>query len=213
MVEIIRNKEAIYDTDNYDVVLVGISTHNRLMGNFQQKMSVKYPVIEKAINTTPCGDVRKLGKRLTVDETKPVICLMFICTYPSRKADFIDYDALEKCMKAANAEFKGKRVMTTVLGSTRFDGRGDKERCLSIIRECAKDIELYVYDYEQITIVDEIKKQKAYFAGLRKQYKGDKEKIGKISEMEVKMREKTFLPTDTYLNGKTVQEKRKFFNI
>ena len=100
MVKIIKGKEAIYDVEDYDVVLMGISTHNTLMGSFQGKMNVKYPIIEKVINKTPYGDLRKLGKRITIDETKPIICLMYICTYPSRKDNFIDYDALEKCLKA-----------------------------------------------------------------------------------------------------------------
>ena len=50
MVTIIKDKEAIYDTDNFDVVLMGVSTHNMFMGNFQGKMAVKYPIIEKVIN-------------------------------------------------------------------------------------------------------------------------------------------------------------------
>ena len=88
MVTIIKDKEAIYDTEKYDVVLLGLSTHNVLMGNFQGKMAVKYPIIEKAYYNTPVGDIRKLGKRITIDDLgdeKPKISLMFICTYPSRK--------------------------------------------------------------------------------------------------------------------------------
>ena len=41
MVKIIKGKEAIYDVEDYDVVLMGISTHNTLMGKFQGKMGIK----------------------------------------------------------------------------------------------------------------------------------------------------------------------------
>ena len=85
MITIIKNKEAIYDTEKYEVVLVGVSTHNMLMGNFQGKIGVKYPIVEQANNNTAYGDLRKLGKRLTIDnlgEGKPIISLMYICTYP-----------------------------------------------------------------------------------------------------------------------------------
>ena len=33
------------DADSYDVILIGISTHNKLMGNFQKKMAIKFPII------------------------------------------------------------------------------------------------------------------------------------------------------------------------
>ena len=49
---IIKNKEPIYETEDYDVVLIGVSTHNILMGNFQGKMGIKYPIVEKVNNQT-----------------------------------------------------------------------------------------------------------------------------------------------------------------
>jgi hypothetical protein len=213
MVTVINNKEPIYDTDKFDVVLMGVSTHNMFMGNFQGKMAVKYPIIERVNNSTPYGDLRKLGKRVTIDDNSPIISLMYICTYPSRKADFIDYEALEKCLKTANAEFRGKRVLTTVLGSTKFDGKGDKEKCMEIIKENTKDLDLYVYDFEQITIKEELKRQSKYFRELREQYKGNKEAIQRIKDMAVEMRKKTFLPTDMYLNTKKNKEDDEILNF
>ena len=213
MVTIIKNKEAIYDVENYDVVLMGVSTHNIFMGNFQGKMAVKYPILEEVVSSTPYGDLRKLGRRICVTETKPTICLMYICTYPSRKDNFIDYEALEKCLKAANAEYKGKKVMTTLLGSTKFDGKGDRDKCLSIIEKCTKDIDLYVYDYKQITIKEEIKLQNSYFKKLREQNKGNKEALAKIREASIEMRKRTFLPTDMYLNTRKKKEDDEILNF
>lgn len=206
MITIVKNKEPIYDTDNFDVVLMGVSTHNMFMGNFQGKMGVKYPIVEKVNNSTPYGDLRKLGKRVTIDDNKPIISLMYICTYPSRKDNFIDYEALEKCLKTANSEFKGKKVLTTVLGSTQFDGKGDKEKCMKIIEECTKDLDLYVYDFEPITIKEEVKRQKKYFTQLKKTYKDNKEMLEKINEMAMEMRKKTFLPTNMYLRKKNKED-------
>lgn len=200
MVTIIKNKEAIYDTEDYDVVLVGVSTHNMLMGNFQSKMGIKYPIVEKVNDNTAYGDLRKLGKRITIDdlgEGKPIISLMYICGYPSNRT-YLKYDALEKCLRTANAEFKGKKVMTTLLGSTKFDGKGEKKKCLNLIKKCCTDIDLYIYDYEQITIVEEVRRQVQYFKNLKEQYKNDKTMIEKIKEMSIEMRKKTFLPTDKY---------------
>lgn len=213
MITIIKNKEPIYDTDKFDVVLMGVSTHNILMGNFQSKMAIKYPVVEKANNNTPCGDLRKLGKRITIKDNDPIISLMYICTYPSRKDNFIDYEALDKCLRTANAEFKGKKVMTSLLGSTKFDGKGDRDKCMKIIEECTKDLDLYIYDFEPITIKEEIKRQNKYFRQLREQYKGNKEMLEKIKEMAKEMRKKTFLPTDMYLNTKKNKEDDEILNF
>lgn len=199
MVTIIKNREPIYDTEDFDVVLMGVSTHNMLMGNFQGKMGVKYPIVEEVNNNTPYGDLRKLGKRITIDDIgKPIISLMYICTYPSIKKCFLDYGALENCLRTANTEFKGKKVLTTVLGSTRFDGRGNKRKCMNIIRECTNGLNVYIYDYEQISINEELKRQLKYFKGIKEKYKGNKEKIKEIKEMQMEMREKTFIPTDKY---------------
>ena len=206
MVTVIKDKEAIYDVTQYDAVLVGISTHNTLMGNFQSKMGVRFPEIVDAIDSTPYGDTRKLGKRIILEGTEPSVCLMFICTYPSRKSEFVDYDALEKCLRAANAEFKGKKVATTLLGSSKFDGRGDAERCMAIIKDCCKDVDLYVYDYEQISVKDEIDRQKKYFRSLKERCKGDRNALEKINETMMEMRRKTYLPTDMYIASRKRKE-------
>lgn len=200
MVTIIKDKEPIYETDKYDVVLVGVSTHNVLMGSFQCKLGVKYPIVEKVNDSTPYGDLRKLGKRVTIDDIgKPIISLMYICGYPSIKKEFINYDALENCLNTANAEFKGKKVLTTVLGSTRFDGRGDKEKCMEIIKRCTIDLDVDVYDYSQITTIEEIKRQRKYFLKLKETYKDDKQMLNKIKQMAIEMRKQTYLPTDKYM--------------
>jgi hypothetical protein len=99
------------------------------------------------------------------------------------------------------------------LGSTKFDGKGDKEKCLKIIEESTKDLDLYVYDFEQITIKEEIKRQNQYFRKLKDKYKGNKEMEKKIKELSVEMRKKTFLPTDMYLTIKKNKEDDEILNF
>lgn len=153
--EIIENKDLIWDTDNYEVILVGTSIYNLLTQGFQSKMVVKYPGLEEANKQTPYADRRKYGKRLTVDTT-PIISLMYICGYPHSKRDYLNYDALENCLATADQEFKGKKVATTIVGSSPFDGNGDKERCLKIIEENTKNLDLTVYDFPQFNRRQEI---------------------------------------------------------
>lgn len=145
---IVKDKDLIWDTDKYDVILVGTSIYNLLTQGFQSKLSMKYPYIVDANNSTPYADKRKYGKRLTIQGT-PIISLMYICGYPHSKRDYLNYEALEHCLATANAEFKGKNVATTILGTSLFDGNGDRERCMKIIEENTDKLNLTVYDFPQ----------------------------------------------------------------
>lgn len=150
MVSIIEGKDLIWDVDNYDVILVGTSIYNLLTQGFQSKMAVRYPELVTANNQTPYADNRKMGKRITVElDNGPTVSLMYICGYPHSKRVFLDYDALENCMATANAEFKGKRVACPFLGTSRFDGNGDRGRCMDIIKRKSDKIDLTVYDFPQ----------------------------------------------------------------
>lgn len=165
MLNFVKNRDAIWETDNYDVVLVGTTIYCMLTNGFQSKMRLKYPFIEAADDSTNYGDKRKLGKRLTIDG-KPTISLLYIAKFPHANRDYLDYDALEHSLATANAEFRGKRVLTTVLGCSRFDGNGDRERVIPIMERFMKDMDVDVYDYLQIPKRDEIsmyyKKIKAF---------------------------------------------------
>ena len=149
MINIIKDKEPIWETDKYDVILVGTSIYNMLSNGFQSKLRLKYPYIEEINDSTNYGDLRKLGKRMTI-QGKPIISLMYIAKYPNSRREFIDYDALEHALSTANAEFRGKKVLTTMLGCSKFDGNGDKDKVLEIINKTANNLELDVYDYLQL---------------------------------------------------------------
>lgn len=205
-IKIVKNKEPIYDIDDFDVVLLGVSTHNMLMGNFQGKMAYRFPEVKEALNSTPYADKRKLGKRITFNE-KPIISLMFICSYPTNKSPYIDYEALENCLKTANAEFKGKRVITTLLGSSRYDGNGDKKKCLELIEHCTPDLDVTIYDYNIISIRTEQRRQTKYFANLKRQYADNKEKCKEIDKLQKEMLEQTYLPVEVdYVKRRKMQD-------
>jgi hypothetical protein len=145
---IVKDKDLIWDTDKYDVILVGTSIYNLLTQGFQSKLTMKYPYIVDANNSTPYADKRKYGKRLTIQGT-PIISLMYICGYPHSKRDYLNYEALEHCLATANAEFKDKNVATTILGTSLFDGNGDRERCMKIIEDNTDKLNLTLYDFPQ----------------------------------------------------------------
>ena len=148
---IVTGKDLIWETDSYDVILVGTSIYNLLTQGFQCKMGVKYPELISANNSTPYADKRKYGKRITVDlRNGPTVSLLYICGYPHSKRDYLNYEAMDNCLATAEAEFKGKRVATTVMGSSLFDGNGDKDKCLELLDKHSKRFDLTVYDYLQL---------------------------------------------------------------
>lgn len=179
MLKIIKDKDPIWDTDKFDVILIGTSIYNQLNGGFQSKMKYKYPIVDEKNRETKYADFSKLGTRITINDT-PIISLMYICGYPRPNIDTVDYDSLTKCLLTANAEFRGKKIMATILGSSQFDGNGDKDKCLKIIEDTTKDLDITLYDYEQKKRADEIREQKMYLKSL--QYT-DIEKYNKLKNV------------------------------
>ena len=186
---IITGQDPIWKTDEYDVVLVGTSIYCMLTNGFQSKIRFKYPEIDKANNSTNYGDSRKLGKRLTIDGT-PTISLLYVTKFPNSRRVFIDYDALEHTLSTANAEFKGKKVMTTLIGTTQFDGNGDREKCLSIIEKCTSDLDIDIYDYEQLPRLKEIEYN---IDKLRKLRNSDEEKYMELWKNKENVLRKLYL--------------------
>ena len=50
-----------------------------------------------------------------------------------------------------NARYKGQRVCSPLLGCSRFDGNGDREKVISLMEQYCTDIDLTVYDYHQLS--------------------------------------------------------------
>lgn len=180
---IIKDVDPIFSADKYDVILVGTSTACSLASGFQGKIIRKYPYVDEANDKQTYRDNRRLGTRLTLKKDgNPIISLCYISKFNMAKKPTTNYESLENCLATANAEFKGKKVMTTVMGSTKLDGMGDKEKCLEIIEANTKDLDIDVYDYEQMTAQQE--RRLLY----RKLYNEEKEKGIKWIKDEFKVR-------------------------
>lgn len=167
MIKIINDVELINEMDKYDVILVGTSIYCMLTGGFQSKLKFKYPEIEEINNKTGYGDIRKLGTRKTIDKITPTISLMFICHYPAKSREYIDWKAFEQCLQTANAEFIGKKVAATVLGGSEFDGNADKDKCIDLIDRLTPSLDLTLYDYKQISRREEENNYKKWVTSLK----------------------------------------------
>lgn len=159
---LIKGVDPIYEIDKYDVVLVGTSVYDLLVNGFQFKMGNRYPHIVEANHSQPYGDLRRIGTRLTlVREGCPTISLLYVCGYPKRGLKTLDYNALEECLRASVAEFRGKKIATTIIGSTVFDGEGSKRKILNLMKKVFGDEDVTVYDYEQVSGVKEYREKAA----------------------------------------------------
>lgn len=155
MVSIAKNEDILKHIPKYDVVLIGTNTYCTLGNGVQRDIALNYPYADKLNKTTKYGDIKKLGTVLPCESSdgEPTIALMYIVKgYPKRKdkdEDWLDYDALEKCLKLANILFKGKNVACPMLGCSRWDGNGSSERVIELINNTINSFDLTIYDYFQ----------------------------------------------------------------
>ena len=94
-------------------------------------------------------------------------------------------------MKLVNILYKGKRVACPLLGNSRFDGNGDKNRILGIFTNIITDVDLDIYDYHQKSRAEEMKEirekelevkakdRKAYYEMVAKRKKEAEERFKK----------------------------------
>lgn len=163
MITIIKDIPLINDVFNYDVILVGTSILNSLGNGFQHQIKINFPIVDKVNKTTNYGDNRKLGTVKVIDST-PIFCLCYINKSKRRPdliPDYLNYEALENCLKLINENFKGKKIASTIMGLSDYEGNGDRNRIMKIFTEYTPDIDIYLYDYTQ-TDYEQEKKDKWY---------------------------------------------------
>lgn len=156
--DVIKDKDAIWDTDNYEVILLPATIYHMLTNGFQSKMRFKYPQIEKADDATSYGDLRRLGTNLTVDVGDGrKVCLMYCLSYPYSNKVFVDYTSLDKCLMLAATEFSGKKMMMTAPCMSKYDGNANRRRAMGILEKRLGNEDLTVYDYKIRARAEELK--------------------------------------------------------
>lgn len=186
MINIIEDVDILNEIPKYDVILIGANIYCTLGNGVQRDIALNYPYADFKNRRTRYCDINKLGTILSCEEeNEPTICLMYIFKgYPKRKIngdDFLNYEALEKCLKLANIKYKGKNVACPMLGCSRWDGNGDKERVKELISNTITNFDLTIYDYYQFsrdekqvkmlkaeTAIKESGDYKGYYAAVRK---------------------------------------------
>ena len=163
MINVIEGVDLIDHIGEYDVILVGANLYGTMNGGFPFDVKRRFPYVHETNIAAPYGDRNRLGTILTTKEDNgPTFCLCYIVERVSKTTE-VSYESLEKCLKLVKALFKGKKIATTLLGASRFDGNGEKERILNLFKSIMSNEDVTIYDFEQDSIYR--KWRKAYIKG------------------------------------------------
>ena len=172
MINYIKDVNIEEHVNEYEYILVGTNTYCTMSQGFQRIIMLDYPEVWKQNLATKYADPEKLGTILVCEkgENEPTFVLLFICDsynfHPKTRSDYLSYEALEKCMKEVNIRLKDKKIATTFLGASRFDGNGDRERIKKILEDNSDNLDLTIYDYFQKSKSEIAKEEVAYEVSL-----------------------------------------------
>ena len=169
MINLIEDVPLIDNVFDYDVILVGTNCYQVMRNGFQYDIAKKFPHVKAMNNNTKYGDPSKTGTILECNGT-PSVTLMYITfgyNFKGNDKEYLDYNALEQCLKLCGILYNGKKVATTMLGCTFYDGNGQKDKVLDIMGRTMKNVSLDVYDYKQESYC-EIKRKE--FEELKKRH-------------------------------------------
>ena len=162
MISIVKDIDLYNHFDQYDVILIGTNLYCTMSQGIQLKVMLNYPYVYNKNLETRYGDKDKLGTILECkSENEPTFCLCFICEgynfRPDLGKDYLSYEALENSLKLVNIVYSNKKIACPLLGASRFDGNGDKDRIMEIFNRCLTDVDCTVYDYYQKSRAEEMK--------------------------------------------------------
>ena len=162
MINVIKDEDIYWHFLEYDIILIGTNIYCTMSQGIQLKVMLNYPYVYEKNLETKYGDMDKMGTILECkSENEPTFCLCFITKgynfRPDLEKDYLSYDALENALKLVNIKYKGKKIACPLLGSSRFDGNGDKKKILHIFKKTLTDAECTVFDYFQKSRAEEMK--------------------------------------------------------
>jgi hypothetical protein len=185
MIKFVKNEDIYDHFSEYDVILIGTNVYCTMSQGIQLKVMLNYPYVYNKNLETKYGDIEKLGTILECESKgEPTFCLCFITKgynfRPDLEKDYLSYESLEKVLKLVNIKYKGKIIACPLLGSSRFDGNGDRDKILAIFEKTLTNVECIIFDYYQKSrdeMVREVrqnelkvkeKDSKAYYEMVRK---------------------------------------------
>lgn len=160
MIQIVKDIDLINEINKYDYTIVPTNCYCCFGNGFSFKLRKKYPYVFEIDKKTMYGDKNKLGTILEASYKKEPKFIISYITFgfnfrPDLIKDYLDYEALSKCLLKINSEYKEKSIASPLIGCNKFDGNGDKDKVIGIIKEICTNINLTIYDYIQRDKYDE----------------------------------------------------------
>ena len=161
MINIIKDVDLFNHFSEYDAVLIGTNTYCTMSQGIQLQVMLNYPYVYDKNLETKYADPEKLGTIIDCkSDGEPTFCLCFICGgnfRPDLQKDYLSYESLEKCLRLVNLLYRGKKLAAPLLGASRFDGNGDRDKIMEIFNNTIKDVDLTIYDYHQKSRAEQMK--------------------------------------------------------
>lgn len=154
MINLIKDIDIYGHLNEYDVILVGTNVYCTMSQGLQLQLMLNYPYVYDKNLSTKYGDIEKMGTLLECKEdNKPTICLCFITKgynfRPDLENDYLSYESLAQCLYKINIIYKNKNIACPLLGSSRFDGNGNRDKIYKMFNDILTDVNVTIYDYEQ----------------------------------------------------------------
>ena len=133
----------------YDVVLVGMGINNSFSRGFANEIAVNFPFVREEENrNSPYGDRNKYGTVFECRCDGVIFCMCYMHNGGYRKnKEYVSYEHLRKCLEHVAEKYKGKRIASPIIGSSKYDGNGDKDKILGIYSRVFQDCNIDVYDF------------------------------------------------------------------
>ena len=162
MINIIKDVDLYEHFNEYDVILIGTNLYCTMSQGIQLKVMLNYPYVFNKNLETKYGDRTKLGTILECkEENEPTFCLCFITEgynfRPDLQKDYLSYEALESTLKLVDIKYKGKKIACPLLGVSRFEGNGDREKIMKIFNDTIKNVDLTIYEFYDKSRAEQMK--------------------------------------------------------
>lgn len=148
MLTLIDGYNAIDETGRFDVVMFGTNIYGEMNGGFQKEIVEKYPYVRDENIRQPYGDLRRLGTRLTIHRgDDPIFTILYMCAQgKGGRVNGFRKDSYIHALQTANNEFKGKRVLSPIIGGSMWDGKQDKGEMISLLDTYVPDLNLFIFE-------------------------------------------------------------------
>lgn len=151
--QIVKDKQLIYDVKNYDVVLVPMGLNNSFSNGLRYELNLNFKGLKEKEIDSGYGDRRKFGTIFPIKVGKIAFCMCYMLrgwNKYSGDTDNVDYYHLASCLVKVQERYNGMKIASPLLGVEPWDGNGDKDKIMLAFKEhFDKSDKFTLYDYKQ----------------------------------------------------------------